>query len=746
MNRYIGTSTERYDIATKVAGSRKYPQDFNMEGQLYAKVTWSEYAHARILSIDTKAAEQVPGVHAVFTYKDVPVNEYGIYLMDQRVLAQDKVYSVGDPVALVVAESEKIAARAAGLVRVTYQPLPVVTDARLAMRPDSPLVHEERGTNILYHIPIRAGDIEEGFARADVIVEGNYYTPRVEHAFMQPEAGLGYIDEQGRVTVICAAQWPHDDIRQIAHALALSEEQVHEIVPAIGGAFGGREDISLQILVALAAYKLRRPVKLVYSRAESMRGHGKRHPFYMRYRTGATRDGYLTAVEVECITDAGAFASTSIPVLQNAASFLAGPYFVPHARIDAYTVYTNNIFTMAMRGFGATQPPFGYELQMDKLAEALGMDPVEIRMRNLLEDGMRAVTGNIMRHGTGIKKTLEETALAAGWRRTAAGWQKPELGIPSAPYKRRGIGIACGYKNVGYSFGFDDKSEAHVELRLDPQGQIARALVRIGASEVGQGVMTTLAQIAAETLGVPMEKIRLALLDTAMVPNAGSSSASRQTYMSGNAVMRACQKALEAYHAALRAGEGQDVITASYVYRAQEITPTTNYDPETGQCQPHISYSYDTQAALVEVDTETGEVEILRMVSSTDIGRVIHPANVFGQVAGGIHMGIGFALTEEFIQQEGQIVTRSFAGYPIPTIQDMPRELIHRNVEIPDPTGPFGATGLGETPTLPTAPAIIHAIHDAVGVWIDSLPATPEQVYKAMRASEKRGARHRQSG
>ncbi|MGC8827729.1 MAG: xanthine dehydrogenase family protein molybdopterin-binding subunit, partial [Anaerolineae bacterium] len=307
-------------------------------------------------------------------------------------------------------------------------------------------------------------------------------------------------------------------------------------------------------------------------------------------------------------------------------------------------------------------------------------------------------------------------------------------------------GIACGYKNVGYSFGFDDKSEAHVELRLDPQGQIARVLIRIGAAEVGQGVMTTLAQIAAETLDVPVEKICLSLIDTAVVPNAGSSSASRQTYMSGNAVMRACQKALEAYHEALQAEEGQDIITASYVYRAREVTPTTSYDPVTGQCEPHISYSYGTQAAIVEVDTETGEVEILRMVASTDIGRVIHPANVFGQVAGGIHMGVGFALTEEFIQQEGQIVTQSFTGYQIPTILDMPRELIHRNVEVADPTGPFGATGLGETPTLPTAPAIINAIHDAVGVWIDSLPAAPEKVYRAMREQGKKNARHRQSG
>mgnify|MGYP005854828793 CR=1 FL=1 len=435
--RYVGASVERYDIGTKVAGSRKYPQDFNMEGQLHAAVVWSEEPHARLLSIDARQAEAMAGVRAVLTHRDVPVNEFGIYLMDQRVLAQDKVYSVGDPVALVVADDEKTARAAAGKVRVHYDPLPVVADARQAMRPDAPLVHPERGSNVLRHIPIRLGDVERGFAQADVIVEGNYYTPRVEHAYTQPEAGLGYIDDQGRVTVICASQWPHDDVRQISHALGLPADQVHEIVPAIGGAFGGREDISLQILVALAAFRLRRPVKLVYTRAESIRGHGKRHPFFMRYRSGATREGRLTAVEIECITDAGAAASTSLPVLANAASFLAGPYHVPHARIDAYTVYTNNIYTMAMRGFGATQPPVGYELQMERLAEALGMDPVEIRMRNLLEDGQMAVTG-----GPPAGRTRRP---AAGASRT---WVRPQRrtndGASASPAATRTSGTALG--------------------------------------------------------------------------------------------------------------------------------------------------------------------------------------------------------------------------------------------------------------------------------------------------------------
>jgi len=734
--QYIGASVERYDIETKVAGSRKYPQDFSMDGQLYAKVVWSSHAHARILSIDTSEAEAMAGVRAVLTWRDVPVNEFGINIVDQRVLAQDKVYSVGDPVALVIAETEKLARQATAKVNVSYAPLPVVTDARQAMEPTAPLVHEDKESNVLRHIPIRLGDMEQGWKDADVIVEGTYYTPRVEHAFMQPEAGLGYIDSKGRVTVICASQWAQDDVRQIAHALDLPEEQVHEIVPSIGGAFGGREDVSLQILVALAAHILRLPVKMVYSRAESMRGHGKRHPFYMTYRTGATREGKLTALEADCIIDAGAAASTSIPVLSNGASFLAGPYHVPNVRIDAYAVYTNNILTMAMRGFGATQPPAGYELQMDKLADVLGMDPVELRMRNLLEDGMVAITGNTMIHGTGIKETLVQTALSAGWTQTEAGWTRPDLGPASAPHKLRGLGIACGYKNVGYSFGYDDTSTAWVQLRLDEQGQIETATVRIGVSEVGQGVLTTMAQIAADTLHIDITRVRMVFMDTADVPNAGSSSASRQTYVSGNAVLRACQQALEKHQQVLRAEEGERMVKAEVTYHAREAVPTSDYDPETGQCDPHISYSYGTQAALVEVDAETGEIELLKMYAANDVGRVIHPANVFGQVAGGIHMGIGFALTEEFLQVEGQIKTPSFAQYQIPTIRDMPAELVSRNVEMRDPTGPFGATGLGETPTLPTAPAISNAIHDAAGVWINSLPVTAEKVYWALHAKE----------
>ncbi len=743
----VGQSLPRIDAWDKVTGQARYPGDFSMPGMLHAKGVWSEYPHARVRRIDTTKAEAHPGVVRVITYRDVPVNEYGINIADQPVLVAegDKVRWVGDRVAIVVAESERIAEAARRLVQVDYEPLPVVTDPREAMKPGAPLVHDERSdTNVLHHIKIRKGDVEAGFAQANVIVEGYYVTPHVEHAYLQPEAGLGYIDEQGRVTVVCAAQWPHDDLHQIAHFLNLPQDQLREIVPAVGGAFGGREDMYIQHLLALAAYVVRRPVKMVFSREESITRTGKRHPFYLRHRWGATKDGRLTVVEIEGISDAGAYASTSIPVLSNSTSFFAGPYVVPNARIDGYTVYTNNAVTMAMRGFGATQPPVAYEQQMDRLAEALGMDPVELRLKNLFEEGSVAVTGNVMPPGVGIKETLRQAALAAGWRGENGRWLKPVLGQPSAPHKRRGIGVACAYKNVGYSFGFDDKTTARVELTpsqpssYEGEGRVGvraieRALVRVGASDVGEGVHTALAQIAAEALGVPLERVEIALLDTAEVPDAGSSSASRHVFISGNAVLRACQEAKAKWETALREESGETHIEAEYTFRGRSVRPTTPYDPETGQCEPHISYGYATQIALVEVDTETGEVDVLKVWAAHDVGRAVNPEMVLGQIGGGVHMGLGYALMEDFIQQEGMVRTRKFAEYQIPTVLDMPPEIVPIIVEVPDPTGPYGAKGTGEMTTLPTAPAILNAIHDAVGVRLGRLPATAERVLMEMK-------------
>jgi len=730
--KVVGQSLPRLDAQDKVTGQARYPGDFYMPGMLHAKVVWSEHPHAWVRRIDTSEAEAYPGVVRVITYRDVPVNEYGINTPDQPVLVGEggKVRWIGDRTAIVVAETERAADRARRLVHVDYELLPTVCDPREAMKPSAPVVHEERGeSNVLRHVQVRKGDVRAAFAEADVVVEGFYTTPFVEHAYLQPEAGLGYIDDAGRVTVVCASQWPQDDLHQIAHMLNLLQDQVREVVPAIGGAFGGREDMYIQHLLALATYLLRRPVRMIFTREESVTRTGKRHPFYMQYRWAATRDGRLTAMEIEGIADAGAYASTTIPVLNNAVSFFTGPYSVPNARLDGYAVYTNNAISMAMRGFGATQPVLAYEQQMDRLAEKLGIDPVELRLKNLVDEGSETATGSLMPPGVGMKETLRQAALSAGWQERDGRWSRPaDLGQPSAPHRRLGIGVACALKNVGYSFGFDDQSTARVELELDPSGAIAQALVRVGTSEVGQGVYTAMAQIAAEALGIAPGRVKMAPLDTAEVPNAGSASASRHVYVSGNAVMRVCQQAKAKWEDLLRAETGEMHLEAEYTYHTRSARATTTYDPETGQCDPHITYGYATQIALVEVDTETGEVEVLKLWAAQDMGRAVNPRMAVGQIGGGVHMGLGYALTEEFIQQEGLVRTPSFAEYQIPTVLDMPLEIVPLIVEVAEPTGPYGAKGLGEMTTLPTAPAVINAIHDATGGWITALPATPEKV------------------
>jgi CO/xanthine dehydrogenase Mo-binding subunit len=737
--RVLGQSVPKKDAATKVRGSRRFPQDFNMEGQLYAKVVWSEYPHARVTKLDTSQAEALPRVVRVLTAEDVPVNEYGIIIQDQPVLVGEggKVRWLGDRIAIVVAETERAAEEARRLVEVEYDPLPVASDPREAMKPKAPLVHDERGdSNVFRHIKVRKGDWEKGFAEADVVVESYYVTPYVEHVYMQPDAGIGYIDEEDRVTVISSAQWPDHDQRQIAPMLDLPKEQVREIVPAIGGAFGGREDMHVQHLLALCAYCLRRPVKMVFDRSEVMTRTGKRHPWYVKYKTGAKKDGTLTAAEIEIVADSGAYASTTVPVIEAGTSFAAGPYVVPNAKVDTYGVYTNNAVTMAMRGFGTTQSAFIYEMQMSKLADALDMDPVELRMKNLFRDGSIALTGQEMPQGVGIGEALEQVALAAGWREEGGHWSRPELGPPSSPDKRRGIAVACGLKNVGYSFGSDDKATVGVQLTLDEAGQIARVTVLSGACDVGMGVQTLLAQIAAETLGVEYEQVRVALVDTAKVPDSGSCSASRMAWISGNAALRACQEALRKRDQILVSESGETFVEAEYEFRGQSVRQTRPYDPETGMTVPHFAYGYAAQVALVEVDVETGETEILKFWAAQDVGKSVNPAMIDGQSAGGVHMGVGYALTEEYIQQEGVPKTRHMADYYIPTVMDMPPEFESITVEVPDPTGPYGVKGIGEMTTLPTAPAILSAIHDAAGVWIDEFPATAERVWWAMRGGE----------
>ena len=758
----IGASEPRPDALGKVTGAARYPADLVRPDMLRLKVVFAERPHARIRSLDTAAALAHPGVVAVLTASDVPYNAFGLIDADQPVLCGEVVRFAGDKVALVVAETQETAEAAAKLVQVAYEDLPVVTDPRAALAPDAPLVHEERGSNLLLHIPIRKGDIASGFAEADVVLEGEFETSWQEHAFLQPEAGVAWVDDQDRVIVDTAGQWLHEDRRQLAAMLQLPEEQVIVRYAAIGGAFGGREDLSIQHLLALAAWKLRRPVALVWSREESIIGHHKRHPVSVRCRWGARNDGTITAVEAEVIADGGAYASTSVEVTKVATLFASGCYEVANISVDGYAVYTNNIPAGAFRGFGAPQAQFAAESMVTRLAHALGMDPVELRRRNIYREGSLEPSQQPLPVGVSalpvLERCIEEAKerLRYGQPRDEVGSASPfprregGQGVRSAsaqadvvaagpqarfqppasfPHLRRGIGIACGIKNVGYSFGYPDQATAKVELY--GKAELERAVVRIGAAEVGQGTHLALRQIAAETLGLPLAKVDMVTDDSAETPNAGSASASRMTLMGGQAVHRASLAAREQW-----SGTEEYAASATVQFRP---TPTIPLDAETGAGRPNYCYGYAAQAVEVEVNTLTGQVQVLSVISVHDVGRAINRQQVEGQIEGCLAQALGYALLENLQTRDGRILTPYLSTYLLPTVLDMPTEITPVILELADPEGPYGARGVAEMALVPFAPAVAMAIHDATGVWLSQQPMTPERVLAALNAQSTEG-------
>lgn len=727
--KLVGQSVTRVDALGKVTGQTLYPGDLTMDGMLHTKILFSERPHARIRSIDTAAAGQIPGVVAIFTAQDVPNNEYGLIMPDQPVLCGpgsskldgDIVRTTMDNIALIVAETEQAADRARSLIQVDYEDLPAVFDPYEAMQEGAPQLHPNTPGNLIIHYKIRKGDMDAGWKAADVTVEGTYSTSWQEHAYLQPEAGLAYIDEQGRITVEVAGQWTHEDREQIAHALALPEEQIRVIYPAIGGAFGGREDMSVQIVLALAAWKLRRPIKIVWSREESIRYHHKRHPIFIKTRWGATREGKITAAEVEVVGDAGAYAYTSTKVLGNATLMCTGPYVIPNCHVDTYTVYTNNIPTGAFRGFGGPQGAFAAEGQMNKLAEKLGMDPVEIRLKNVLRDGDLLTVGTPLPTPVTIDRVIEQCAGATGWHPSADGWQRQNVGPPS-PMRRRGVGFAAAFKNVGFSFGAPEKCDAIVELY--GKAEIEEVVLRHSGADVGQGAHTVFAQMAAEAVGVPLEKVRLVISDTAYTPPSGSVSASRLTFMAGNSIRGAAEAALQAW-----ANEDRPSIGA-YTYRPPR---TTMYDPQTGRSEPNFAYGYVAESVEVEVDLETGEIEVLNVVCADDVGHAINPQLVQGQIEGAVVQAQGYAVMENFQMKNGVVTTPYLSNYLIPTVLDIPHHVKSVIIEVPDKEGPWGARGMGEMPFLPFAPALVAAVHDATGIWFDQIPLYPERVVMRLR-------------
>jgi CO/xanthine dehydrogenase Mo-binding subunit len=729
----IGSTVPRIDAVAKVTGEARFSTDMSYPDQLWMKILFAGRPHARIRAIDTTAAEATTGVVAVFTASDVPVNEYGYVTKDQPVLCglgssipgADRVRFTGDQVALVVAETENIATEACRKIVVDYQDLPVVTDVHEAMKPDAPRLHERYpGNDFRYH-KIRRGDVEAAFTAADVIVESQFRTPVQEHAYLEPEAGVSYIDEDGRVTVVVAGQWAYWDRAQIAHSLGLPEEQVRVIYPYIGGAFGGREDVSIQIVLALAAWRLgqrgvRRPVKTAWSREESVSGHGKRHPFHVHTRWAATRDGRVTAAEIEMILDCGAYEYSSDLVAELSMQNCTGPYDIPNVKVDTHVVYTNSVPRCAFRGYGGPQGAFVSEMQMNKLADALGMDPVDLRMRNLVFEGSTQAVNTPWPPGVSIRKVAAECARASGWEQSAGGWKRPSgtsRDVPGQPHLKRGLAFVNGFQSVGFSHGFPDTCAVAIELH--GQAEIEQVILHHTAPEVGQGSHTVMTQMAAEALGVPLEKVTLERVDSGDSPDAGAASASRITYMTGNAILGAARMALEKWQAEERP------VKVEYKYHAD---PTTEPDHETGECVPVFSYGYMACAAEVEVDTETGVVRLARLMYANDVGKAINPQQVEAQMEGALVQAAGYALMENLVEEGGYIKTPNFSTYLIPTVMDVPGRIDKLVLEYGNPRGPWGATGIGEIAFQAVAPVTLAAVHAATGTWFDEFPLTPERV------------------
>ncbi len=759
----IGRSPARLDAREKVTGRTLYAVDLKLAGMLHAKVLRSPIPHARILRIDASKARRMPGIAAVVTGEDFP-GMVGVTVQDQNFLARDKVRFVGDAVAAAAAVDRETAEECLALIQVEYEPLPGLFDPLEAMKAKEVLVHEDLsryatapgifpvpGTNICNHFQLRKGDAERGFQESDLVLEDAYTSHMVQHAHLEPHAAIAQVDPSGRILIWTNTQTPYFNRKAIAKGLNLPLSQVRVQCTPLGGGFGGKSYLKAEpICVALALKTRGRPVKLVYTREEEFGVAPVRHPTIVRCKTGMKKDGTWVAQETELIFDTGAYADIGPRVCRNAGFSAAGPYKVPHVRIDSYCVYTNNPIGGAFRGFGIPQMTWAVESHLDMMAGKLGIDPVELRLKNAVEEGSLSATGQVL-HSVGLKETLRQAAEKIEWRKD------------SAPY--RGKGVACMHKSTVTP----SSSAAFVKLNED-----ASATVLCSAVEMGQGASTALAQIVSEELGLPVEKISVVRPDTDVTPYDMASVSSRSTFFVGNAVRRAAadareqlfqiaseileanpkdlvieggrvmvrgvpEKAIpitdlplgEAFYVGVKGGRarGRPVLGRG----AFTVEDATTLDPETGQGKnPSAFWMYATQAAEVEVDPRSGRVKILRISSAHDVGKSIHPVSIEGQIQGALVMGVGTALFEEMELENGKVRNPNFAGYKLPSALDAP-EMIPIIVEEPHNQGPFGAKGLGEPALAPTAAAIANAIYAAGGVRIKDLPITPEKILDGLK-------------
>jgi CO/xanthine dehydrogenase Mo-binding subunit len=730
----IGESLLRPDGTLKATGEFAYSSDLYLADMVWGVTLRSPHPSAWIRSVDVGPALAMPGVLAVLTHEDVPGERfYGLEHRDQPVLAIDRVRHQGEPVALVAADHPERARRAAAAIAVEYEVREAVTDPRrAAFDPDCPKVHESG--NVLRHQPVRVGAGLDDAAdlTAPVVVTGEYEVGMQDQAFLGPESGLAVPAEDGGVDLFVATQWLHADRDQIAPCLGLPPEKVRLSLAGVGGAFGAREDLSMQVHACMLALRTGRPVKMVYHREESFFGHVHRHPARMRYEHGATRDGRLVYVKAEILLDGGAYCSSSPAVVGNAASLGVGPYEVPNVRLDAYGVYTNNPPCGAMRGFGAVQACYAYESQMDRLAEACGLDPVEIRIRNAVSQGSRLATGQVVDSPAPLAGMLRELAAMPLPPESAGGL----LDLPGGAGRttrgegvRRGVGYGVGIKNICFSEGFDDHSTARVRVEL--LGGEPHALVHTAAAEVGQGLVMVQEQVARTELGgLGVGRVTVAGADTS-VGSAGSSSASRQSYVTGGAVQAACRAVRERL-AELCAG-GVPLAEALQRHGPVEETreyrhrPTFPMDPVTGQGDSHTQLALCVHRAVVDVDTELGLVKVVELAAVQDVGRVLNRLALEGQIHGGSAQGLGLALMEEIQVAGGRVLNPSFTDYLIPTALDMPPMRVSI-LENPDPHAPYGLRGAGEPPTLSSTPAVAAAVRAATGRDLPRVPIRPHDI------------------
>jgi CO/xanthine dehydrogenase Mo-binding subunit len=738
------------DFVEKVAGTLRYADDWGFPGMLHGVVVRAQLPSARIVSIDTSAASAVRGVRAVMTAADIPHNGIldeasglGVDAIVQPVLAADRVRYDGEPVALVAAETPGAAAEAASLVEIEYEDLAGVFDPEEALRDDAPAVHAGGNRYVTWRSSI--GDVDAAMQSADLVVEETYRSQRVDHAYLEPEAGIGWIDSDGVLTLRVSTQ-VIEHAREIAEILELPHSRVRVIASYMGGGFGGKEDMTVEPFIALLVWKTRRPVRMVWTRQESLLARHKRHPFVMHYRTGVADDGTIVAQDVRIVGDAGAYPLLSSRVLFAAGVNSTGPYRTANARVESTAVFTNSVPTSAMRGFGAMQVVFAYESQMDRIAESLGLDPAEVRERNFVRQGDPRVTGETIDTGVGVGECMRRALKELG---------PPTPPDPDRPHARIGRGFGCSMQPYGRSVFFADRASAWIGLEKD-----GTMVIRAGVTDLGAGQSASLANIAGEVLGISVDRTSVHIGDSALTPLTGGTFATRQLYMSGNAVLkvaRGLRAKLEPVAAALlecdaadlrfddnRVWAGRRSITIGELSRAaehQSVMPyhhdtfdaeTGKFDPETGRGRSFPDCTHGAHAVEVEVDTATGEVRILKYVAVHDIGRAINMQRVEGQIQGAVAQGVGYALSEEVEVSSGVVQSTLFADYLIPTAVDLP-DIKAIGLELHPGKGPFGARGIGEPPIGPPPAALASAIHDAVGVRLRQLPMTPERVLAALR-------------